>query len=166
MARASDPINLLSFTIVVATAAIGVAFYLQRIDQGLKNEFRKLDQRLAAIEQGRVAGSRGTAHNPVITGHNSGEQSSTGEPYSFSQELPEGGGFLDPRTGAALGVTEINRTQLEGTVTLPNQDSQVVKNVGAGQSWRFRFKGRSYKLIVTKVSDDSYTFAAEVREEE
>jgi hypothetical protein len=84
-------------------------------------------------------------------------------PYYFSKELKEGQTFIDPYTGAALGVTRIHiGNQAEVSLTLPGEQTQFFDVVRPGTAWHFQQFDSPFSLIITKINYTTSSFQVDI----
>ena len=82
-----------------------------------------------------------------------------------SEPLKAGETFVDPETGATLGVSEMNiAKQAKVTVSLPGKQTEIADAVTPGKTWTFDYQGRKFVLTLTTVTWLNDTFQASVRE--
>jgi hypothetical protein len=73
--------------------------------------------------------------------------------YRWDSTLFEiGEASIDPKTGATLGLTDIDVIgQVRATISLPDGQS-CMRVTAVGQSWAFAHQGKKYRLLLTKAS--------------
>lgn len=85
--------------------------------------------------------------------------------YVYSKDEIKGNAFIDPITGAILGISDmLTDNKAYGTLSLPGQSNIELDRVGPGKSWRYSYSGKKYQLSITKINWSSNTFRVEVRE--
>lgn len=84
---------------------------------------------------------------------------------STSKPLKKGETFVDEYTNVILGVNDISsdyKTNIN--LTLPNEITQELENIPAGENWSFSFENKNFKLIVNRVNWVSGIVEVEVKE--
>jgi hypothetical protein len=97
------------------------------------------------------------------------EPTSTAEPPKIyareSGPLKLGQTFVDPETGAIIGVSEMTPSnQAKVTVSLPGKATETADRVTPGKIWNFDYQGRKFVLTLTNTTWLNDTFQASVRE--
>lgn len=70
-----------------------------------------------------------------------------------SPSLSTGQVFIDPFTGVAFGVRQINYDrQAMGNITYPDNTTEELVNINPGQKWSFRHKHGEYELILLELN--------------
>jgi hypothetical protein len=90
----------------------------------------------------------------------------TTTPYHYSKELKEGQTFVDPYTGAAVGISYIflsNRA--DGNVTLPGAETRYSVSLTPGTAWHFQKYGSTFSMIITEISSANKTFHVDISED-
>jgi len=86
-------------------------------------------------------------------------------PYQFSSEFVRGSSFVDPKTRATIGVSDISsRYTATGIISIPGKDNLELSDVKPGSSWSFSENGTHYKLTLEGVNWINNTLKASVVE--
>ena len=132
--------------------------------QGQNGSFPNLEAQIKRLE------SEKTKLTEALTKAEGGQTPSTSSPtptgpYAYeSRELKQGQAFVDPLTGASIGVSDINADyQARASVTLPGRDTQIV-SASPGQTWKFDYHDKKFILTLTKVIWLTNSFQVSVRE--
>ena len=82
-----------------------------------------------------------------------------------SPAIKEGQAFIDNKTGAVIGITNIRVDRsADAVINLPGQNEKVLTFVKAGNKWEFTYGGKKYDLIVTEINYISSSFKVILRE--
>lgn len=74
-------------------------------------------------------------------------------PYEFKSSFEKGGSFVDPRTSATLGVSNISPNYTAtGVLYIPGKDTVELSNVNPGATWLFEQNDKTYKLTLESVN--------------
>ncbi|MDH1101128.1 hypothetical protein N5C37_08395 [Pseudomonas mosselii] len=85
--------------------------------------------------------------------------------YSFSKGFSKGESFEDPKTGAVIGISNVESNyKANGVVNLPGRQQIKVDGVGAGESWEFDADGKRYRLKLDSVNWINNSIKASVKE--
>ncbi|TGL01900.1 hypothetical protein EHQ43_18530 [Leptospira bouyouniensis] len=85
--------------------------------------------------------------------------------YSVKKRKKVGVAYLDPKTNISFCVTYINYSR-EGTITLspPNDYPFTIKNISAGYSWNYNYKGKKYKIFLLELDYIASEYEFELKE--
>jgi|GEM_PF-2276680 len=84
-----------------------------------------------------------------------------------SDFIPVGASFIDPNSGAVIGINSISsERKANGTIRLPGSNQIPVVNEGAGRAWTFDYKDHKYDLILREVIYIGDKYKVTVREKE
>ena len=87
------------------------------------------------------------------------------EDYFYTKDLSKGEAFVDLRTGATIGVSDIGSNyEAKGIISLPGRKAEDIDGVKPGKSWDFEKSDIKYKLTVTKVNWLNNSFQVQVKE--
>ncbi len=74
-------------------------------------------------------------------------------PYEFKSSFEKGGSFVDPRTSATLGVSNISPDYTAtGVLYIPGKDTVELSNIKPGETWLFEQNDKTYKLTLESVN--------------
>ncbi|WP_011588886.1 hypothetical protein [Alcanivorax borkumensis] len=86
-------------------------------------------------------------------------------PYQFSSEFLRGSSFVDPKTRATIGVSDISpKFTATGVLSIPGKGNLDLSGVKPGSSWSFSENGINYKLTLEGVNWINNTLKASVVE--
>ena len=74
-------------------------------------------------------------------------------PYEFQGSFEKGGSFVDPRTSATLGVSNISPNYTAtGVLYIPGKDTVELTETKPGETWIFNQNDKTYKLTLESVN--------------
>lgn len=157
-----EVIGLLTLGLMVV-GTIGTYLTIPEFHDWVKNSFGRSTEGIKVTETDPV--------DPALKteGSNQGNRVPPGKKkalYHYSRELKEGETFLDPYTGAALGISQIyGSNHAVGSVSLPGKETQNFDYVQPGTAWRFNQSGATFSLIITKINHSDNSFHVDIKEE-
>ncbi|CAI3803922.1 hypothetical protein GLGCALEP_03488 [Pseudomonas sp. MM221] len=73
--------------------------------------------------------------------------------YNFSKRFSKGESVEDPRTGVVIGISDVDENyKANGIITFPSGKRISLKEVEAGENWRFSDGGKDYKLKLDSIN--------------
>lgn len=85
--------------------------------------------------------------------------------YEYSMHFSKGESFVDPKTKAVIGVSDIGSDYTaRGTLSLPGKEVIKLKGVAPGETWDFEKAGVNYRMTLDKVNWLNDTVKASVVE--
>lgn len=85
--------------------------------------------------------------------------------YDFSKGFSKGESFVDPKTKAVIGVSDITPQYTAiGAVVLPDGKKIDLKDTKPGESWDFSKAGKNYRLTLDSVNWINNSLKASVSE--
>lgn len=122
--------------------------------------FPMLESRIMKLEEENATAKKILAHpqgehhlENMTTGvfKNTGSQKAL--PYNYFKDMEKGDAFVDPYTGATLGVSSIDSNNTAKIVlVLPGEKKQSIDDAKPGDSWDFSQFGLKFSIILTKIS--------------
>ncbi|MEQ9943295.1 hypothetical protein ABRP58_14795 [Pectobacterium aroidearum] len=113
--------------------------------------FPSLEKKLASIEyqlnEALQRTSKATKENSSPKGI------SVYIPYEFKSSFERGTSFIDPKTSATLGVSDISSDYTAtGVLYIPGKDKVDLYKTKPGESWFFEHNNKNYKLTLESVN--------------
>ncbi|MFJ5490298.1 hypothetical protein ACIPT9_03305 [Pectobacterium carotovorum] len=113
--------------------------------------FPSLEKKLASIEsqlnEALQRASEATKEN------NSPKDTSVYIPYEFKSSFEKGTSFVDPKTSATLGVSDISSDYTAtGVLYIPGKNTIDIYRTKPGATWFFEHNDKSYKLTLESVN--------------
>lgn len=110
----------------------------------LESKIKALESKLAASSQP----SEGIGQSPAKSSAGTEEL-----PYEFTIPFSKGESFVDPKTKATLGISDINPDYTaEGVLYLPGGKNIELQRVKPGSTWIFEQDGSNYKMTLEGIN--------------
>ncbi|MDD0999298.1 hypothetical protein M5G20_26010 [Pseudomonas sp. TNT2022 ID1044] len=121
-----------------------------------------MEKRIKELE-----GSLASAALNKVSEHHEGSDQPLVKPkyYEFSKSFMKGETFVDPKTNAVIGISNISiDNTARGTLYIPGSETIELQNVGPGATWKFDKNGVKYQMTVEGVNWLNNTLKASVTE--